>query len=159
MSTWTSGLLEISLHRMFVSIVGFTVHNHVQRRRLTEGVRLLIFTDKSIMDIALSSGYETQQSFTIGFKAMFKYSPQAFRKKYEFYPFQLKFCVDGNQQLRGDMILDIKIIGHDKILLVVFTFNTRFGFSGMGKCWRKLHSYICVICFQSTLFFSRKIVC
>lgn len=69
------------LSRMFVNIVGFTVHNYIQRRRLTEAARLLIFSNKSIMEIALSAGYETQQSFTIGFKALFKCSPQAFRKK------------------------------------------------------------------------------
>lgn len=135
-----AGYSKYHLHRMFTSIVGFTVHNYIQRRRLTEAARLLVFTDKSIIDIALSSGYETQQSFTIGFKAMFKYSPQVFRRKHEFYPFQLKFCVDGNKQLRGDTILDVKIIEHDKILLVGFTFNTRFGFLSMGKYWRKLHS-------------------
>lgn len=69
------------LSRMFVSVVGFSVHNYIQRRRLTEAARLLTFTDKPIMEIALFAGYETQQSFTIGFKALFKCTPQAFRKK------------------------------------------------------------------------------
>lgn len=69
------------LSRMFVSVVGFSVHNYIQRRRLTEAARLLTFTDKPIMEIALFAGYETQQSFTIGFKAFFKCTPQAFRKK------------------------------------------------------------------------------
>ncbi len=56
------------LSRMFVSIVGFTLHHYIQRRRLTEAARSLIFTDKPIMEIALCAGYETQQSFTAGFK-------------------------------------------------------------------------------------------
>ena len=43
-----AGYSKYHLHRMFLSIVGFTVHNYVQRRRLTEAASLLSFTDKSI---------------------------------------------------------------------------------------------------------------
>ncbi|MDR2897757.1 MAG: AraC family transcriptional regulator, partial [Spirochaetaceae bacterium] len=59
------------LHKMFTGIVGFTVHSYVQRRRLTEAARLLVFSDKPIMEIALGAGYETQQSFTVAFKALY----------------------------------------------------------------------------------------
>lgn len=128
------------LSRMFMNIVGITVHNYIQRRRLTEAARLLIFTDKPIMEIALFAGYETQQSFTIGFKALFRCSPQAFRKKRDFYPFQLEFVVDGQEKLRGDRIMDIRTVDYDKIVLVGYRKNTRFGFFVIGRCWRSLHS-------------------
>lgn len=134
------GYSKYHLSRMFVNIVGFTAHNYIQRRRLTEAARLLIFTDNPIMEIALFAGYETQQSFTIGFKDLFRCSPQAFRKKGNFYPFQLKFAVDGKESLRGDKIMDIKIVENEKILLVGYKKNTRFGFSVIGKCWRCIHS-------------------
>lgn len=134
------GYSKYHLHRMFVNLVGVTVHSYVQRRRLTEAARLLVFTDKSIMEIALFAGYKTQQSFTVGFKSLFKCSPQAFRRKREFYPLQLKFCVDGLNQLRGDMVLDIKITERDRLWLVGYTCNTRFGFRGIGKCWKQLHA-------------------
>lgn len=128
------------LSRMFLNIVGLTVHNYIQRRRLTEAARLLIFTDKPIMEIALFAGYETQQSFTIGFKSLFRCSPQAFRRKRDFYPFQLKFMVDGQEKLRGDKIMDIRTVDSDKIILAGYRKNTRFGFFVTGRCWRNLHS-------------------
>lgn len=128
------------LCRMFVSVVGFTVHNYIQRRRLTEAARLLIFTDKPIMEVALFAGYETQQSFTIGFKALFKCTPQAFRRKRNFYPFQLKFVVDGIEKLRGDKIMDIRTVESEKIILIGYQKNTRFGFFVIGNCWRNLHA-------------------
>ena len=128
------------LSRMFVSIVGFTLHHYIQRRRLTEAARSLIFTDKPIMEIAFCAGYETQQSFTAGFKSLFKCSPQAFRKKREFYPYQLKFTADGQSGLRGDMMMDIRTAECGRIKLVGFKKNTRFGFLAIGKCWRKLHA-------------------
>lgn len=128
------------LSRMFVNIVGFTVHTYIQRRRLTEAARRLVYTDQPIMELALFAGYETQQSFTIGFKALFKRSPQAFRKKKDFYPVQLKFAVDGNDKLRGDQMVDIRTMESDKIFLIGYRENTRFGFFAIGKCWRKIHA-------------------
>lgn len=135
-----AGYSKYHLGRMFSNIVGFSMHTYIQRRRLTEAARLLIFTDRSIMDIALFAGYETQQSFTIGFKSLFKCSPQAFRKKRDFYPFQLKYSVDGMNKLRGDMILNIHTVERNEILLVGYKKNTRFGFHVIGQCWRKLHA-------------------
>ena len=89
------------------------------------------------MEIAFCAGYETQQSFTAGFKSLFKCSPQAFRKKREFYPYQLKFTADGQSGLRGDMMMDIRTAECGRIKLVGFKKNTRFGFLAIGKCWRK----------------------
>lgn len=78
------------LHRIFTKIVGLTVHEYVQRRQLTEAAKLLVFSKISIMEIALSSGYESQQAFTSSFKAMYKMTPAEFRTAEEFYPLQLE---------------------------------------------------------------------
>ena len=137
-----AGYSKYHLHRMFTSIIGFTVHSYVQRRRLTEAARLLIFTDKPIMEIALFAGYETQQSFSVAFKALFDCSPQTLRKKRDFHPLQLKFTVDGKKQLRGDMIMDIKTIESEKILLVGYTANTKNGFAVIGGCMVQLQANI-----------------
>lgn len=67
------------LHRMFAETVGLTIHDYVRRRQLTEAAKLLVFSDKPILEIALSAGYESQQSFTDSFKAMYKKSPGAYR--------------------------------------------------------------------------------
>ena len=52
------------LHRMFTGTVGLTIHDYVQRRQLTEAAKLLVLSDRPILEIALSAGYESQQSFT-----------------------------------------------------------------------------------------------
>ena len=79
------------LHRLFSNIVGCTLHQYIQKRRLTEAARQLVYTDKSIIDIAFIAGYETQQSFTLAFKRLYQQSPQVYRKRSEFWPMQLKF--------------------------------------------------------------------
>ena len=45
------------LHRIFTDTVGMTIHDYVQRRQLTEAAKLLIFSDKSIIEIALINGF------------------------------------------------------------------------------------------------------
>lgn len=135
----SAGYSKYHLHRMFTSIVGFSVHQYVQRRRLTEAARLLAFTKQPVMEIALATGYKTQQSFTKAFKECFHCSPQAFRKKRSYYPFQLKYAVDGRKELRGDMLLDFKIVESNKIFLVGYSASTAKGFSVIGKCWNKMN--------------------
>ena len=84
------------LHRMFTGTVGLTIHDYVQRRQLTEAAKLLVLSDRPILEIALSAGYESQQSFTDIFKAMYKKSPNQYREEEEFYPLQLRYVLNEN---------------------------------------------------------------
>lgn len=87
------------LHRVFANTVGLTIHDYVQRRQLTEAAKLLVFSEKPIMEIALIAGYETQQSFTTVFTAMYKQPPNQYRENEEFYPLQLRFQLEGKYQM------------------------------------------------------------
>lgn len=88
------------LHRKFTETVGMTIHDYVQRRQLTEAAKLLIFSDKSIIEIALICGYESQQSFSAAFKAMYKSPPAEYREKRSFYPLQPRFTCIEKKQIR-----------------------------------------------------------
>lgn len=81
------------LHRMFTETVGMTIHDYISRRQLTEAAKLLVFGEKSIMEIAFSCGYESQQAFTSVFKMMYKLPPAQYREHGQFYPLQLKFTL------------------------------------------------------------------
>ena len=84
------------LHRMFTDTVGITLHDYIQRRQLTEAAKLLVFSEKPIMEIALIAGYESQQAFTSIFKAMYKQTPLEYRQNESFYPLQLEFILNKN---------------------------------------------------------------
>ena len=84
------------LHRMFTNTVGMTVHDYVQRRQLTEAAKLLVFSDKPIIEIAFICGYESQQSFSAAFKSMYKIPPAEYRDNGTFYPLQLRFTLHRN---------------------------------------------------------------
>lgn len=81
---------KFHLHRIFTKTIGLTIHDYAQRRQLTEAAKLLVFSQKPIIEIALISGYESQQAFTGIFKAMYKTTPANFRETEEFYPLQLE---------------------------------------------------------------------
>ena len=46
------------------------MHDYVKRRQLTEAAKLLVFSEKPIVEIAFLAGYESQQAFADSFKAM-----------------------------------------------------------------------------------------
>ncbi len=69
--------------------MGMTVHDYLQRRRLTEAARALVDSETPILHIALAAGYESQQSFATVFKTMYKAPPRQFRLGASFYPLQL----------------------------------------------------------------------
>ena len=84
------------LHHMFTDKTGITMHDYILRRRLTEAAKLLIFSDRPIIEIALICGYESQQAFSSAFKAMYKIPPARYRENGSFYPLQLRFNLQRN---------------------------------------------------------------
>ena len=97
------------LHRIFTKTVGMTMHDYVQRRQLTEAAKLLVFSDKPIIEIAFICGYESQQSFTTAFTAMYKTSPAQYRDKQAFYPLLLRFTLHDKMQSAALTKNDIRL--------------------------------------------------
>lgn len=79
------------LHRLFTDTAGVTLHGYIRRRKLTEAAKLLVFSKKPVLEIALTAGYESQQAFAGAFKAMYKQTPGEYREREMFYPLQLEF--------------------------------------------------------------------
>ena len=103
------------LHRMFTDTVGITLHDYIQRRQLTEAAKLLVFSEKPIIEIALSAGYESQQSFTSIFKSMYKQTPLEYRQNEVFYPLQLEFTLNTNPSAPDTVVQKISYAAFDDI--------------------------------------------
>lgn len=89
------------LHRVFSCTAGLTVHDYVLRRRMTEAARMLVLSGRPILDIAILSGYETQQAFSAAFKELYKLPPGLFRERAVFYPLQLPLVLNPAPALAG----------------------------------------------------------
>lgn len=87
---------KFHLHHIFTDTVGLTIHEYIQRRQLTEAAKRLVFSNQPILEISLTAGYDSQQSFTTVFKAMYKKTPSQYRKDRSFYPLQLRYILNGS---------------------------------------------------------------
>ena len=66
-------------HYLFGAMVGESVKEHVRRLRLERAAHRLLFSNQPVTTIAFDAGYETHESFTRAFRAMFGTSPSRFR--------------------------------------------------------------------------------
>jgi AraC family transcriptional regulator len=66
-------------HRVFRALVGEPLKEHVRRLRLERAAGQLKRLDEPIVRIALDAGFETHESFTRAFAAMFGTSPSNYR--------------------------------------------------------------------------------
>jgi AraC family transcriptional regulator len=66
--------------RLFQAISGFSVHEYIRKRRLSEAAILLRETNWNILEIAISFGYGSQEAFSRAFEAYFEVSPAIYRK-------------------------------------------------------------------------------
>ena len=67
-------------HRVFRGMVGESVKEHVRRLRLERAARRLLSGDSTVLALALDAGYETPESFTRAFDALFGLAPSVFRR-------------------------------------------------------------------------------
>ncbi len=65
--------------RVFFDVVGMSPLTYAARRKLTRAAKDLIETDRKITDIALNSGFESQQTFTRAFTSEFGMPPLQYR--------------------------------------------------------------------------------
>jgi len=73
---------------------------------LTEAAKLLVFSDRPIIEVAFICGYESQQAFSSAFKSMYKIPPARYRENREFYPLQLRFTLHRNTTVNKDFTKD-----------------------------------------------------
>jgi AraC family transcriptional regulator len=76
-----AGLSPFQLHRMFSSLAGETPKQFTMRLRLSRGAALLLSGDTSVLDIALSCGFQSHEGFTRAFRRQFGMSPRTYRSR------------------------------------------------------------------------------
>jgi AraC-like DNA-binding protein/mannose-6-phosphate isomerase-like protein (cupin superfamily) len=78
-----AGYLHLSirhLSRLFSEQLGITFNNYVRQERLSHALHLLKFTNASIKQIAIESGFETVHYFTRVFTTEMRISPGRYRQ-------------------------------------------------------------------------------
>ncbi|MCR4885401.1 MAG: helix-turn-helix domain-containing protein [Clostridiales bacterium] len=86
-----------SLQKLFSYAFHIGVSDYVTRRRLTCCARELVKSDRSILDLALDWGYQSQEALTRAFARMWGEPPASFRKSRKFTGMFPKFEILDNE--------------------------------------------------------------
>lgn len=62
-------------YRIFQAMVGDSIKNYIQKRRLSNIATELVITDKRLIDVAFEYGYNSQEVFTRAFTKAFNITP------------------------------------------------------------------------------------
>ena len=76
----TQNISPWHFQRLFKSLVGDTLGGYVRGRRLTKAAQLLLNSEKNIIDIAFTVGFNSHEAFTRSFRSYFNISPKNYRK-------------------------------------------------------------------------------
>lgn len=69
--------------RIFKALTNETLKSYIRSRRIANSLGALLSNDKNILDIAISAGFETHESYTRAFQKLFNLTPSEYRKRAE----------------------------------------------------------------------------
>lgn len=75
-----AGISQWHFQRIFKALTNETLKAYIRARRLTNSLDVLLSTDLRIVDIAMSAGYDNQESYTRAFRQSFDMTPSAYRR-------------------------------------------------------------------------------
>jgi AraC family transcriptional regulator len=100
------GYSPFHFHRFFSNVVGETPKQHVDRLRLERAAYKLAITGESVLEIALSVGFNNHETFSRVFKRAFNYTPRDYRRACK--AAQAK-RLESNRGFRGDGCLLLEV--------------------------------------------------
>jgi AraC family transcriptional regulator len=132
------GFSPYYFHRLFAGVLGESVAEYIRKRRLSESAHLVRSTDKTLLEIGLMYGFESQEVFTRAFKKMFGITPGRYRSLREIapYPDKFKASVEMLEHLQGGLTMQPKIVTRESELVVGMGGAFQQGDSrSIGKLW------------------------
>lgn len=123
-------------HRMFTVIVGKSMAAYIRDRRLLRACKQLTATAEPIISIGMDCGYNSAQSFSRAFKAIYGLTPGEYRKQ-ALTPIEItvdEMIMKFTNRLRGGIYLNPNIINKGKLIIA--------GVAGDGdKTWEVWNAF------------------
>jgi len=135
-------------HYIFGAMVGESVKEHVRRLRLERAAHRLLFSNQPVTRIAFDAGYETHESFTRAFRAMFGTSPSHFRTRQREHwrrpvPSGIHYLPEGRLEefkpmQRGGPPMNVRIETLKPMKVAFLRHVGPYDDEGVGRIWQKL---------------------
>ena len=115
-----AGISTWHFQRIFKALTNETLKTYIRSRRFANSLEKLLTTQTRIIDIALSAGFESQESFTRAFKKTFAMTPNQYRKlgHKSLFLKKLQFGAEYLQHLHQNISLVPAIYTQKSMLLV-----------------------------------------
>ena len=115
-----AGISQWHFQRIFKALTNETLKTYIRARRFANSLEKLMATNNRIIDIALSAGFESQESFTRAFKQAFNMTPNEYRKLGKNKLFLKKVRIDAEyiQHINQNISLEPEIYAQDEMTLV-----------------------------------------
>lgn len=134
-----AGYSYYHLNRLFTSILGESVGSYIKKRRLADGAKKLLYTNKRVIDIAIENGFESSEAFSRAFKSMYRTSPVFYRKN------RLDVIIGAKKQINSEFLRHIatgvtvkpRILETGEIRVAGIRGNTTLNQNTIPRIWEK----------------------
>ena len=115
-----AGISQWHFQRIFKALSNETLKTYIRSRRLANSLEKLLDKKFRIIDIAISAGFESQESFTRAFKKSFDMTPNAYRKlsNKSLFLKKAQFDTEYLKHINQNISLEPEIYHQKKMLLV-----------------------------------------
>ena len=115
-----AGISQWHFQRIFKALTNETLKTYIRSRRFANSLEKLLVTNTRIIDIAVSAGFESQESFTRAFKKTFDMTPNEYRKlgNKSLFLKKAQFDIAYLQHINQNISLEPEIYNQSKLLLV-----------------------------------------
>jgi len=128
-----AGLSQWHFQRIFKALSNETLKTYIRSRRLGNALNKLLTSNQKIIDIAITAGFESQESFTRAFKNAFDLTPNEARKigNKNLFIKKVEFNAEYLKHINQNISLNPKIYTQKKMLMVGI--HTQFYSVDSGK--------------------------
>lgn len=130
-------------HRYFQAVMGETIGSYIRSRRLTQAAYDLIYSDRKILDIAVSLYFESAESFTRAFRKRYGITPTEYRKN------GIDVLIGSHQPIQIDKLPECncanfspEIVIFQPKSVVGFRFDMSIENNNIIEMWEKLNSQL-----------------
>ncbi len=115
-----AGLSQWHFQRIFKALSNETLKTYIRSRRLANALNKLLTSEQKIIDIAITAGFESQESFTRAFKKTFHVTPNEARKigNKKLFLKKIEFNIEYLRHINQNVSLSPEIYIQKKMLLV-----------------------------------------
>ena len=123
--------------RIFKELLNVTPAQYIKEIMLSSGAKALTESDKSILDVALDSNFQTHEGFTRAFKNKFSLSPKEYKNAPRPLPLFVQYPVnhyqiiknnEGKNMDKNSMICTVSLISRPKRKLIFKRAKTATGY-------------------------------